>query len=130
MAKKLLQKNIVIDAFIASPAKRAKKTAEFFCEAYGQPEASILFYSKLYHAPAAIFYEVIEAAKDNQHCIVIFAHNPGITEFVNQLTPHVQIDNMPTCGIFAVTAAIHHWADFKKTKKEFLFFDYPKNNAV
>ena len=32
MAQKLIAKNISIDAFVASPAKRAKKTAELFIQ--------------------------------------------------------------------------------------------------
>lgn len=38
MAKRLADKKIKIDAFISSPAKRAKKTAEEFAEAYGVKE--------------------------------------------------------------------------------------------
>ena len=60
MAKRVLSKNIIIDSFIASPAKRAKKTAELFCETYKQNIEAINFISALYHAPAQEFYEVIK----------------------------------------------------------------------
>jgi phosphohistidine phosphatase len=56
----------------------------------------------------------------------VFSHNPGITEFVNELTK-TQIDVMPTCGIFAMNVHTKSWADFKSAKKDFLFFDYPKS---
>jgi phosphohistidine phosphatase len=127
MAKKLLGRNITIDAFVASPAKRAKKTAELFCKEYNAKDEDISFVSALYHAPAEIFYEVIQQLDNPFNTVAIFAHNPGITYFVNELT-EARIDNMPTCGIFAVQANINHWKDFAKAKKEFLFFDWPKNN--
>lgn len=125
MAQRLLDKKIVINAFVSSPAKRAKKTAELFCETYGGHNDDIAFISALYHAPAEIFYEVIKTFDDILNSVAVFAHNPGITYFVNNLTA-VKIDNMPTCAVFVVKADIDYWKDFAKAKKEFLFFDYPK----
>ena len=126
MAKRLLQKKIKIDAFASSPAKRAKKTAVLFGEVFGRTEADIIFITALYHAPAEIFYEVIQQFDNDLNSIAVFAHNPGITDFANSLTT-VRIDNIPTCSVFAVNADISRWSDFTKSKKEFLFFDYPKN---
>ena len=127
IAKRLVDRNIAIDAFVASPAKRAKKTAELFCDTYKKNEEDIIFISALYHAPADVFYEVIKQLDDNFNTVAIFAHNPGISYFVNGLVADVRIDNMPTCAVFAIQSGISSWKDFKKEKKEFLFFDYPKN---
>ena len=71
--------------------------------------------------------EVAASLDDKYDNVAIFSHNPGITDFVNSLCKDVQIDDMPTCGIFAVEIAIENWIDFKKAEKKFLFFDYPKN---
>jgi len=127
MARRLINKKITIDAFVSSPAKRAKKTAELFSREYGIKEEQIIFISKLYHASPDIFYEVIGELDNSLNTVAVFSHNMGITEFVNLLT-EVRIDNMPTCSIFAVKINIHKWSDFKNAKREFLFFDYPKMN--
>jgi phosphohistidine phosphatase len=63
--------------------------------------------------------------EDSVDTVAVFAHNPGITLFVNELT-HTKIDDMPTCGIFAIQADISSWKDFEEGKKAFWFFDYPK----
>lgn len=126
MAKRLKEKKIAIDALVSSPAKRAKKTAELFCEAFGKKEEDVIYMSMLYHAPAEVFYEVIEQLDDQFSKVAVFSHNPGITDFVNSLTDSVKIDNLPTCGVFAVHIQSDKWKDFKKSKKEFLFYDYPK----
>ncbi|MEO6731198.1 MAG: histidine phosphatase family protein [Ferruginibacter sp.] len=126
MAKRLLDRKIPIDLFVSSPAKRAKKTAELFCEIYENKEEAIEYISMLYQATTADFYEVVEHLKDSFNTVAIFSHNPGITEFVNTLTDAVALDNMPTCGVYAIKVQTNKWADFKKAKKEFLFFDYPK----
>jgi phosphohistidine phosphatase len=126
MAKRLNRKKIRIDLFIASPAKRAKKTAIAFIEEYGRDEKEILFIPALYHAPVQTFLEVITGVEDNYSSIAVFSHNPGITAFVNTLT-HVQLDNMPTCGVFGITTDADHWSEFASAKKDFLFFDFPKS---
>jgi len=126
MAKRLIDKKIEIDAFVSSPAKRAKKTAELFCEAYGEKTGKILFVTKLYHAAPEDFFETISALDDSFETVAVFSHNPGITAFVNELTDTVQIDTMPTCSVFAIQVQSNKWANFSKAKKKFLFFDYPK----
>ena len=126
MAKRLMEKQANIDAWVASPARRAKKTAELFCETYSKTDKDIIYVSALYHAPPDIFYDVIKNLDESFNKVAIFSHNPGITYFVNSLIPDIQLNNMPTCSIFALQANISHWSEFMKAKKEFLFFDYPK----
>jgi phosphohistidine phosphatase len=127
MARRLIHKKINIDAFVSSPAKRAKKTAELFCREYEKKEGDIIFITKLYHASPDIFFDVIAGLDNHLNTVAIISHNMGITEFVNLLVKDVRIDNMPTCGIFAIRVNAKKWADFKDTKRDFLFFDYPKN---
>ncbi|MEJ0104220.1 MAG: histidine phosphatase family protein [Bacteroidota bacterium] len=125
MARRLSDKKIKIDAFIASPAKRAKKTAVFFAKEFGVDENDIVFKTELYAAPREIFYEVIEKLDNSADHIALFSHNPGITDFANSLT-NVQADDMPTCSIFAIKTDAKKWSEFSTSKKEFWFFDYPK----
>jgi len=125
MAQRLLDKKIAIDAFVSSPAKRAKKTAELFCNAYNKNKEDIILISTLYHCTPEIFFDVVEMLDENYKTVAIFSHNPGITEFVNELADDVIINNMPTCSIFAIQINITKWKDFSKAKKELLFFDYP-----
>jgi phosphohistidine phosphatase len=125
MAQRLLDKKIKIDAFVSSPAKRAKKTATVFAKEYKLDKDKIIFAEDLYAAPVEVFYEVIGKLKNSVDSVAIFSHNPGITDFANSLTD-VQIDNIPTSGIVAVKADIEKWKDFKGAGKEFWFADYPK----
>ena len=126
MAQRLKKRKVTIDAFISSPAKRAKKTAELFAKELADGKPGIIFIEELYHAGPDTFLSVIQKASDQFDCIAIFSHNPGITDFVNSLTEEVRTDNMPTAGVFAIRANIPSWKDFALGKNEFLFFDYPK----
>lgn len=127
MAARVKARKIFPGAFISSPAKRAKKTAELFCEGMGADKDAIIYFSALYHAPAPVFFEVVKEIGNDIEIAAIFSHNPGITHFVNQLCSDVRLDNMPTCGVFAVNAHCSTWKEFEKAKKDFLFFDYPRN---
>ena len=126
MAQRLLDRKIDINIFVSSPAKRAKKTAELFCSIYKKDKEQIIFVPALYHASINTFFEVVTRLNDDYNCVAIFSHNPVITEFVNQLVENVTIENMPTCGVFAVKTSITKWKEFSTSKNELLFFDYPK----
>ena len=128
MAKRLKDKKIDIDAFISSPAKRAKKTAEFFIEEFDRDEKEIILAPALYHAAIDDFYQTINDASNKFKSIALFSHNPGITAFANEIVDKAELDNMPTCSVFAVKADINNWSEFKDAAKEFWFFDYPKKD--
>ena len=126
MAGRLLDAGIKIDRFISSPAKRAHKTCKLFVEAYKREEDDIKLVAELYHASSPIFYEVVSSIPDKYNSAAIFSHNPGITDFVNSFDLNVNIDNMPTCSIFGLRISADSWKDFAGSKKEYLFFQYPK----
>lgn len=125
MVRRLLDKKIKIDAFITSPAKRARKTAAVFASAYKKDAGELILRDELYMAGPTIFKEVVATTDNSIKSIAIFSHNPGITDYANELT-ETRIDNIPTCGVFSVKADCSSWKDFATAKKEFWFFDYPK----
>lgn len=127
MAERILKRGIGIQCFASSTANRALTTAVYFAEAHGKSRKDILLFPELYHAPEETFYQVIAKLPDHSNTVALFSHNPGITDFVNNLT-NTRIDNMPTCGIFAIKANTNEWNLFERTEKEFWFFDYPKND--
>ena len=126
MAQRLKEKGLKIDLFVSSPAKRAHKTAKYFAEAFKSDKADIVLIDRLYEAPMDAFYDVISGLNHKYDTVALFAHNPGITAFVNTLSD-VHTDNMPTCGMFAVQADTNDWGAFQESNRQFLFFDYPKN---
>ena len=125
MAARLMGKKIKPDLLVSSPAKRAKKTAQAFAETLDIKKDSILYREELYMAGIGQFYSVISNLDDAFNKVALFSHNPGITQFANEMGV-AKIDEMPTCSIFAVTTNADSWADFRDAKKEFWFFDYPK----
>ncbi len=126
MAVLFSKKKIKIDLILCSASLRTRQTASYFSEALGLKENYISYLDELYHASSETIYETISKIKNEYSAVIIICHNPGITDFVNTLTKNVQIDNMPTCGIFGVASLVEDWNEFEKTEKSFLFFEYPK----
>jgi len=127
MAKRLIKKNIAIDAFVSSDAVRALTTATYFAKAFDTDPKEIIALPDLYLAQPQVFFEVITGLKNDNATVAIFSHNPGITRFVNMLVKNTRIDDMPTCAVFAVKSNISHWKEFTWEENELWFFDYPKN---
>ncbi|WP_118973617.1 SixA phosphatase family protein [Taibaiella koreensis] len=129
MGGRLKAKGLQPDLILASPAKRAASTARLVAGALGYDAGNIRWIDRLYHCPASVFEDVILESDidDSVATLFIFAHNPGITNFANETAPELDVDNIPTCGMVAVTFDADHWSDFVTAPHTLLFFDYPKN---
>jgi phosphohistidine phosphatase len=128
MAQLLIERGMVPELIISSPAKRARTTAKMMANEWKYPKQAILLEEELYLCYAATFLKVITKIDDDFSAVAIFAHNPGITDFANYLTEEIRIDNVPTAGIFAIQADTDSWKDFDLAKKKFLFFEYPRKD--
>ena len=126
MAKRIAEKEIELDLIVSSPAKRAKKTASLFAEELGLGKEDITLVEGLYEPSVESFQTTVSNLPDKAAAVAIFSHNPAITEFVNTLSG-VRIDDMPTCGVYAVRIDTSTWSNFRNAETKFLFFDYPKN---
>lgn len=122
MANLLLSKNISIDHFITSPAKRALHTCQLFSEVYNE---DYIIENKLYNPREINFENTIYGLPKEVRSVAMFSHNNGISNFANTLTN--EIVNLPTCGIVAYEIDCENWSDFERAKKKFLYFYSPKN---
>ncbi len=125
MAKYLQGKMSCPDIFICSTSQRTRQTAQFFYEVFNPSQNQIVHEEKLYHAYQNDFDEVISRIDNSHQSAMLFAHNPGITDYVNQLTKSY-IDNIPTCGVAAINLDMEHWNEIKRARGELIFYYYPK----
>ncbi len=128
MGKRFKEKDIHPDLMLSSPAKRALSTAKKIAKVLKYPKDNIKSDRRLYHADEETILTVVRELKDNRNVVMVFGHNPGLTEFVNSLMDGSQdIDNIPTCGVVAFQFGIERWTDVDWGKGKMLFFDYPKS---
>jgi phosphohistidine phosphatase len=126
MGARLKELGIKPDLIISSPAKRAKQTAKRIADVLGYQKDDIKYIDKLYHCIPAVFEEVIYETDNSKQTMFIVAHNPGITDFVNELSDKFQTDNMATCAVVGVKIEAEEWSDYKLAKKEVFLYEYPK----
>lgn len=131
MAKLLKERKVFPDRMVSSPAVRALATCKAFAKVLDFDKHKIEKVDKLYHASVESWISVLRSLKehkgDSEDVALVFGHNPGITEFANELL-NVQIDNIPTCGIVSATLNIDQWKEISFGCGKLNAFDYPKMN--
>lgn len=128
MATRLKEKDLAFNTVISSPAVRALTTCHVFVDILGFPKERVQTSKELYHAGDEMILNVVRGLKDQPvdgEVAMLFGHNPGLTDFVNNLLEE-DIDNIPTTGIVCCRLKIARWGDAKWGCGEMEFFDYPK----
>jgi phosphohistidine phosphatase len=125
MGKRLRDKSVNPDVIYSSPAVRAITTATFIAKALDYPVKEIKTDRRLYHADLDVLMEIVHRSDDNHDSIMIAGHNPGLTEFVNNLMED-KISNLPTASVMAIEFDVDTWRGVAWSKGHRLFFEIPK----
>ena len=112
------------ELIIASPATRALHTALIFARNLNYHFDKIQIQPEVYGTSSQGLRELIRVVDDRYQSVMLFGHNPTITDFVNKCIDH-RIDNMPTTGVACLKFDVQSWKDIDNSA-ELLFFDYPK----
>lgn len=113
------------DLIVSSSARRAERTARLIAEQLGIDPADVVLGAELYLAPPARMLDVVRALDPGLEHVALVGHNPGITDFLNQLSD-VTVDDMPTCAIARLRLDVERWGDAEPGCAHLLDFDYPK----
>ena len=113
------------DCIITSSARRAQETAEIIADKIDFPIEKVLVEGKIYLAAASDILEILTELDDDLDTVVVFGHNPGMTNLANLLND-VAIDNIPTCGIFIIEFDVKSWRKISEKNGVFVSFDFPK----
>lgn len=126
MAQRLIDKDLIFDQILSSPANRAKTTAQYFAAAMELTEAQLQFNKDIYEAWESNLVEIIQGVGSEVNRLALFGHNPTFTTFANKLCG-ASILNVPTCGIVAIDFNIDDWSKLYHAPGKLRFFDFPKN---
>lgn len=126
MGKRLKERDVVPELILSSPATRALSTCIVMAGVLGYDKELIQTDQRLYHADENQLLGSIKNLKDHYNTVMLFGHNPGLTDFANMLMD-IAIPNIPTCGVVACALNVGPWADTTWGKGKLLLFDYPKS---
>lgn len=104
----LLEKGLVPDYVVSSPARRAWQTVLAVCEPMGLAENDMHWDSRIYHASTGSLMDVLAESPESAGRVLIAGHNPGLEMLVQTLCK--QPVPMPHDYKLMPTAAVAHLA--------------------
>jgi phosphohistidine phosphatase len=128
MAARLGRAGISPDLIVASPAKRAKKTAICMAKGTGYSKKRISYDGELYLGSFSSYLRLIAELLSKVDTLFLVGHNHTMTELAEYLTGS-QLVNVPTCGIVGVEYAGQDGFSSRAGEGRLLFFDFPKNQT-
>lgn len=111
MGRLIDDQQFAIDLVLCSTSTRTRQTAELVFEQSNSPPV-IEFRDDLYHAEPDQFVEILKQIAKPIQCVMLIAHNPGMEEFVEQLT--LNAVHFPTAGLAQIVPDIDEWSSFSE----------------
>jgi phosphohistidine phosphatase len=126
MGKRLAKRDVTPDLILSSPARRAVTTAEIIAKKLHYKLKDIVVDDRLYAGAADDILKVIHKLGDNLESVMLFGHNPELTELAHRLSS--EITHMPTCAVAEFTFNAKSWPDIGKARVAKVALDYPKKS--
>jgi phosphohistidine phosphatase len=126
MGRALAKMGVVPDAIIASPAARAKQTAEAAVAAMDFAGA-VRLEKELYDASGDAWLAAMRSLSAATACVLVVAHSPGIAEAAALLCgASPRAFDVPTAGLMAVTHDGGRWRELGEGGGSLRWFLRPK----
>ena len=124
VVKAFMKNNSASFVLWTSPAVRALDSARIFQKELDIGEKDFFIKDQLYTFDERTLADIIASCDDSIDHLMIFGHNPAITEVVNSLGNEV-FDNIPTTGLSLIRFDANSWKELKDGKT--LLNLFPKN---
>jgi phosphohistidine phosphatase len=109
MARRLLELALVPELLLVSPARRTQQTGEIMARGLSLPPRLVMSDEALYLASAADLLKVAQATGPRLTHLLVVAHNPGVSELVQQLVPEAEGSGLGTAALCSIAFECDHW---------------------
>lgn len=121
----LAKAGVVPERIVASPAVRARRTAELAAEA-GGVGAKVELDEALYQAPGETWIEVLRRLPASCGTALVVAHSPGIVEAAATLIGGRARLRLPTAAVACVDLDVGRWGEIGPGDGELRWLLVPK----
>jgi phosphohistidine phosphatase len=115
------------DLIISSTATRAFNTALIFTRTFDFDMRCFGLEKDIYESSSERLNAIIKELDDDKNSLMLFGHNPAITNICNELGEDLFFDNVPTCGIVSLTFNISSWKTLALKTGVLDFYQFPKD---
>jgi phosphohistidine phosphatase len=122
VAKALKAKKIKPNKIISSYAFRSLNTAVIFAIELRYPAATIEVNQNIYEKRAIDILDMLRKQDDKDEIIMLFGHDPAITELYNMLTRKLLL-KFSTSSTAGIQFKIKHWKDLGNSVGKTLFIE-------
>ncbi|MGH8175179.1 MAG: SixA phosphatase family protein [Steroidobacter sp.] len=126
MGQRLKSRRLKPNSILSSPAVRAQATATIMARELGVAAAQVRYDERLYLASAKNLLQVIQELGGQTKHLMVVGHNPGITEFADEVSGDRSVDNLPTCAVYTLQFDTKYWSELEWASGLNADFDYPK----
>ena len=102
---------------ISSPAIRAISTALIIAREIDYSAGKIRIMRELYEAEEKMYYKIISSIEEDYDTVLIFGHNPTISNVFSWLTDTVPIE-LPTCSVSVIESDSTNWSECADSKNK------------
>jgi len=107
----LREVNLIADAFISSPAERAKQTAVIIANILEYDIDDILLEEEFYFDGSKAIINTILNFDNQWNTVFIFGHNPDFTSVSKYFSPKENFFYLPTTGTVILDFNINKWKE-------------------
>ncbi|MBL7934102.1 MAG: histidine phosphatase family protein [Bacteroidia bacterium] len=115
------------DLILSSTATRAVSTALIFTRAMDFNMERFKLDARIYETTWEKLLKLVQETDDAAESVMVFGHNPAITNICNELSTELYFDNIPTCGVISLRFEVNSWKQLEPKKGKLNFYEYPKN---
>ena len=126
IGKLMRDKSLVPDLIVASPAERAKKTAEIVRET-ANFHTEIQFEQRIYEASTKNLFDILSEIVNEIEILLLIGHNPGLENLVASLTGEIR--SMPTAALAVIELEIDKWKEIRPASGKLCNLFAPKEIA-
>ena len=124
MSQRLLEKEIVPDFLISSPADRTLETAHIFAKQFDYPIHKILLKDEIYDEDAVLIKEILKNLDNRFSTVMLFGHEPALSQLAGLFLQNTELE-IRTTGVVGISLDISHWQNIAEITGNLLFFDFP-----
>lgn len=121
----LLKRETLVDLMISSPAVRTFETAKIVAEGLNYPVNQIKTDRKIYDGYYDRVLDIIYSTPNDLNSLMIFGHNPTITNLAN-LFLHPGIENMSPSCLVCLSFNTDKWENIPSVEATQEFIVFPK----